>query len=286
MKKFLFITHITPVAKRSALRQALIENYFKSLNAQAYQNWEVVIVGEKDVDEGKFHYFSLNVNSEEEKFKALKELLASERFCVLANQADYILKLDDDDIISPNVLEKVAKLDVDVYYDAYHTFYDISSGLITQQKRNWMASTTIHKKEHILAAWNGPGATQVGNLLYTNHADAWHVFYKDKNKMEAPKDEPIYLRILSPTSITSGALSGPPKSIGEIDMQKYYKYLSSFGNWQSANVKAFDAYLPALSQAWMNFSGQAQKMLPAELFTKRKKGLVASLKQIFSGKNK
>ncbi len=283
MKKFLFITHITPVAKRSVLRQALIDAYYKGLNAQTYREWKVIVMGEEERTEGKFNYFHLQGESREEKFNAIKSILASERFLSLANEADYIVKLDDDDIISPHVLEKVSKLDVDIYFDQHHTFYDISSGSITQQKRNWFASTCIHKKELVLSAWNGPGASLVGNLLYSEHHASWHVFYQDKKMLAADPDEPVYMRVLSPTSITSGALAGPPKSIAEISMEKYFIYLQSFGNWKVAPIKVFDAVLPDLGEAWLTFSGNPQQKLPIELTSNTENKIFRKIKSIFTG---
>ncbi|MEO5643107.1 MAG: hypothetical protein ABIQ40_12330 [Bacteroidia bacterium] len=284
MKKFLFITHITPVNKRSALRQALIDAYYKGLAAQTYGQWKVVVVGEENKTEGKFHYFNLPGESREEKAVAVKAMMSSERFLALANEADYIVKLDDDDIISPGVLEKVSAMDVDAYYDRFHTFYDISSGVITQQRRDWFASTCIHKREHVLAEWNGSGATAVGNLLYTEHHASWHVFYKDKNAVAADPAEPVYMRVLSPTSITSGALAGPPQSISEISMDKYFNYLKSFGNWNPAPVKNFTSAFPALATAWLKFSGHPQQSLPENVTAASKEKIISKIKNIFFGK--
>lgn len=286
MKKFLFITHITPVAKRSVLRQALIDAYYKGLAAQTYPEWKAIVVGEENKVEGKFHYFPLPGDSKDEKAAAIKDMMSSERFLALANEADYIVKLDDDDIISPNVLEKVSAMDVDVYYDRFHTFYDISSGVITQQKRDWFASTCIHKRAHVLSSWNGPGATSVGNLLYTEHHASWHVFYKDKKMVAADPDEPVYLRVLSPTSITSGALAGPPQSISEISMDKYFTYLESFGNWKPAALKSFDAVLPVLAAAWKIFSGKPQQALPEHVTAQANEKITTRIKNILFGRNR
>jgi hypothetical protein len=282
LNKFLFITHITPKAKRSAFRQALIDIYFKALNDQTYGEWKVIVFGEGERAEDKFHYFHLPDGTREERFAATKELLAKSSVKTLFSEADYVIKLDDDDIIAPGLLERLKTFDGDLYYDLYHTFIDSSSGTITQQRRSWVASTCVHKTKHILSDWNGPGASAVGNLLYSDHSKAWHVYYRDKKIVAAEKNNPVYLRVLSPTSITSGAKSGPPQSIDDVSMEDYYKYLRSFGNWNKANTNLFDEYLPGLAVAWKKFSGAPQKALPAEL-TNNSPGKITTLfKNVFT----
>ncbi len=270
MKKFLFITHITPVAKRTVLRQGLIDCYFKALEAQRYGDWQVVIMGEENKEDGKFHYFDLGKVSREEKFHVVKSILQSERFQKIVRGIDYVIKLDDDDIISPTILEKVSTLDADIYFDKFHSFYEITSGMITQQERNWMASTCIHRKECIFSEWNGVGASAVGNLLYTEHHLAWHEYYKNKRKVIADRNDPVYLRVLSPTSITSGALAGPPANIGEINFEKYISYLKNFGDWSTAQLFTFQFMLPELSHVWKQFAGKEQKKWSLELFYQEK----------------
>ncbi|MDQ3110640.1 MAG: hypothetical protein M3R17_12170 [Bacteroidota bacterium] len=282
MNKFLFITHITPRAKRSEFRQALIDLYFQALEKQTYSDWKVIVFGEEERTEGKFNYFRLADGTREERFNATKELLATAKVQSLFSEADYIIKLDDDDIIAPDLLERLKNFDGDLYYDLFHTFVDSSSGIITQQKRSWIASTCVHKTKHILSPWNDPGASPVGNLLYSDHSKAWHQYYSDKKSVAADKSKPVYLRVLSPTSITSGAIAGPPQTISDVSMENYYIYLRGFGNWKQADVKTFDSYLPVLAEAWKKFSGVPQKNLSAEI-TKDKPGKVARiLKRIFS----
>ncbi|HET6989947.1 MAG TPA: hypothetical protein VFJ43_01430 [Bacteroidia bacterium] len=263
MNKFLFITHITPTTKRSEFRQALIDVYFAALRNQTYPDWKAIVFGEEEKVEDKFHYFTLADESREKKFEAIKNLLQRAEVESLLDEADYIIKLDDDDLISPVLLEHLKNFKGDLYYDRFHTFFDSSSGVITQQERQWVASTCVHKKELILSDWNGTGASPVGNLLYTDHSKAWHLFYGSKNKTAAPKESPVYLRILSPTSITSGALNGPPQSIKDVTFDKYYEYLSGFGNWDPAPVHVFDPYLGSIAAAWQKFSGEKQKALPS-----------------------
>ncbi len=281
MNKFLFITHITPKAKRSDFRQALIDVYFSALNSQSYPDWKVIILGNEEKVEGKFNYFFLGDGTREEKFQATKKLLARPEIKNLFAESDYVIKLDDDDIISPVLLAQLSDFNGDLYYDEFHTFLDSSSGIITQQKRSWLASTCVHKSKHVLTPWNGPGASPVGNLLYTEHSKSWHLFYESKDKVAAQKNNPVYLRVLSPTSITSGAIDGPPKSISDVSIDKYYDYLKSFGDWKAADVKIFSSYLTPISKAWGFFAGKEQEKLPMDLFEIKRNGIFDRLKSIF-----
>lgn len=281
MNKFLYITHITPEKKRSAFRQSLIDIYFFALKNQSYQSWKVIILGEEEKTEDRFYYFRIEDGSRETRFASVKKMFERPEVQSLVGEADYIIKLDDDDIISSRLLEHLKDFNGDLYYDRFHTFIDSSSGVITQQERPWIASTCVHKTKHALAAWNGEGASSVGNLLYTDHNKAWHLYYKDKNKTAAPSALPVYLRVLSPTSITSGALHGPPKVITDVSFPKYYEYLQTFGDWKPAAIKDFSAYLPMLSVAWKSFAGKPQEKLPAGVFKKNDKVFAGKLKRIF-----
>lgn len=265
MNSFLFITHLTPSFKRSPLRQYLYEIYRKSLSAQTYSNWKVLIIGENEKKEGNFFEVALDSYCEKEiRNERIKKLYERSDIINYIENIDYIIKLDDDDIISPTLLEKIKNLKFDVYYDEYHTFYDTSSGFISQQKRPWIASTCIHKTDHALskADSNGSSNYYLNSLLYQDHSKAWHIYYKDKHKIIANQNSPVYLRVLSPTSITSGVKKFPLSSIDDIDFKLYYKYLKSFGYWEKAATQDFDIFLNDLGNAWINFTNKRQESIP------------------------
>ncbi|TND05912.1 MAG: hypothetical protein FD123_3603 [Bacteroidetes bacterium] len=277
MKRFLFITHLTPRAKRTPLRQSLIGIYEKALLAQSYPHWQVLQIGEEEKRSGNFVEVQTTAGTREEGFEQLRRIYARPDVRELISAADYIIKLDDDDIISPGILEKAAQFDFDCYYDEQHTFYDISSGIITQQQRPWIASTCIHRKVCAFDRYTGPGASPLENLLYSDHSKAWHTYYAGKKKQIADPAYPVYLRVLSPSSITSSTGNAAPETFRDVAFDRYYAYLKTFGYWKPAAVNGFDVYKPLLSGAWEKFSGQKQMPVPGTGFADRVSDRIRSL---------
>lgn len=253
-KKFLFITHLSPKSIRSSLRQGLIESMEKSLYAQTYTNWKALWIGEREFQDNKIKEVSIGNK------KDLAVLYLRQDILDYINDCDYIIKLDDDDIIFPNVLTKASEFDFDCYCDEYHTFYDISSGVLTQQKRAWIASTCIHKKEHALKNQTDdqPATNFINSFFYGDHGKDWIAFYKNKKIIYADRKLPVYIRVLSPTSITAGAKTFPVKSFDDIDMNHYYRYLKQFGAWNNYNLEQFENFKEDLRSNWKKFSNKEQ----------------------------
>jgi hypothetical protein len=263
VKRFVFITHKTPQAKQSVLRKKLYDLYLRSLNEQTYLNWKVLIIGEEESENGKFKTVKIDQGAGTEFGAKLVEIYARKDVRDFIETSDYLVKLDDDDIISPFILEKVADKEFDIYFDEWHTFYDVTSGQITQQKRNWIASTCIHKTQHALAPINNTAKNYYSNsVLYSDHSKVWHSYYANKTKLIAEKKDPVYLRVLSPTSITAGAKKIPLRTVNDVDLNEYYLYLRSFGDWNVSNTTHFDRFRQELTLAWSEFSGRSQKEIP------------------------
>ena len=229
----------------------------KSLYNQSYTNWKALWIGEKEFQDDKIK--EINVKDK----NTLSEIYLRQDVINYINDCDYIIKLDDDDIILPNTLQIASVLNFDCYCDEYHTFYDISSGALTQQKRSWIASTSIHKKEHALTIQNGTTIANnfIQSLFYGEHGKDWIAYYKNKNIVFAAKENPVYVRVLSPTSITAGAKTFPVKSIDDTDMKDYYKYLKQFGVWNQVTLNQFDYFKNDLTMIWFNFSHTKQSAI-------------------------
>jgi hypothetical protein len=252
MKKFLFITTLTPRSLLSPLRASLFDLYKDALNGQTYSNWEALLIGEEEKKQGRIIYKKTDAVSKTDKLKVAYDYLLS-----LEVKPDYIIRLDDDDLISQYALERAAKLDFDCCSDLHHTFYDIASGLVSQQDRDWLPNTIIHKYEHAVAPYGDSG-----KLLFSqDHSQAWHRYYADKKVHYVPKSEPVYLRILSPTTITSKIDPLHSERFENIDMNAYAAYLKGFGKWRNFNLADFKVYQPQLITAWEEFSGTKIKPL-------------------------
>jgi hypothetical protein len=271
---FLFITHLTPRSKRSALREELLRLMERSLHAQSYPNWKALWVGESEDVNGKITTVDIS------KAGSLQKLYLRPEIKDLIEWADYIVKLDDDDIILPHTLEIASGFEFDCYCDRFHTFYDLTTGESTQQLRPWIAATCIHKKEHAISLKKGNGTAEnfIDSLFYGEHGADWIAYYQHRNIRYANPSTPVYVRILSPTSKSSGAIIFPANSIHDMDLKTYDNYLLRFGSWNSYRIRNFDDYEPELKTIWMDFSRQEMRLKPKTTLLLRLKEFLIHLR--------
>lgn len=267
MPEVLFLTHLTPIKKRTALRQSLMELWWYAINKQTYQKFKLLIISE-DKPEALFqnkiqNILWLQIKNKNNIHSELEKLYESKEVIDFIMTSEYTIKLDDDDIISPTIVQNTIHKNFDVCYDEWHTFYDICSGSITQQKRPWIASTCIHKTTCAFSKHteNKNENLYTNSIMYTDHSQVWHKFYSNKNKLVASPQHPVYLRVLSPTSKTAGA-SKPINKFQDIDIKKYHAYLKTFGYWEPPSTHDFDDYIPLLNEIWKKFSGKNHIPLP------------------------
>ena len=138
-RSYLFITHLTPL-KRSILRHKLFELMKLSLYQQTYENWRALWLGEEESDDGKIKMVDISENG------SLSKVYLRDDVSKLIKEADFLIKLDDDDIILPKTLEKASSLEFDCYCDKFHTFYDVVRGRLTQQKEVGLPQLVSIKK--------------------------------------------------------------------------------------------------------------------------------------------
>jgi hypothetical protein len=251
-KKFLFITHLTPEAKRSSTRAALMELMEHSLKSQSYNHWKAMWVGEAEREDGVIKTVDCSAPG------SLSTLYLRDDVKALIAWADYIIKLDDDDIILPHTLEIASRLEFDCYADRFHTFHDLTTGRTTQQMRPWIAATCIHKKEHAITLNRGKGIADnfINSLFYGEHGRDWIAYYSGRKIRYAHPTTPVYVRVLSPTSISSGAKVFPVRSLNDVDMKAYEKYVAGFGSWNAYRIENVATYLPRLAAVWKALSGE------------------------------
>lgn len=226
---FIFIVPHTPKQFRDELRDRLFEITLESLKKQTYVNWRAYIISDEDKIDGNLHFINSEATSKKEKLIKGLELVAS-----LNIKPDFIIRFDDDDIINPGILEKASKLDFECMADEFHAFYDVISGYTALQKRNWFANTVIHKYKHAIKEDGGVP------LLLHDHSKSWHIYYRDKEVIYSKKEFPLYLRILSPTSITAGGNLEIETANNRI--KRYRDYLQGFGRWKTSDIQVFSDY--------------------------------------------
>lgn len=210
MKSFLYIIPRTPRQLRTPIRNFLWHHTKRALNNQNYENWQALVIDDQDIVEGNIQYIVSTAVRKGEKIQhALKIVEGWE------HKPDYVIRLDDDDLVAPNALSLIENKSFDVAVDEFHTFYELRSGFFCQTRRPWFANTIIHKYEHAKAIM--PDGRP---LLDQDHARVWHNYYSGKQIHKFPKETPLYLRILSPGTVTSQ------------QDDDYLNYVLSFGSWK------------------------------------------------------
>jgi hypothetical protein len=249
MKKFLFVIPQSPQERLSPFRKSLTEISMLSLKNQKNQDWEAVFLGQNSHNADNFHFLNLGGITKEEKLHYFVDWIKKQN-----DKPEYLIRFDDDDLISPFVLEKISGMDFDCYADQWHWFYDSSSGNCSRQKRSWLPNTVIHKTEHALATYGEYhkgvfSADRKPMLLQNDHSQTWSEYYSKRKLVFAEKNQPIYLRVLSPSSITAGEDS-------IFDTSKFEKYRRGFGTWDAIVPKGFSEYIAILNKIWIGHYGK------------------------------
>ncbi len=264
MKQFLFVVPLTPTKLLTPLRRMLFQEFIRALNNQKYSNWQALLIGEEEKQEGNITYAKVKAESKE-----IKLIFAKEYIINMVIKPDYIIRIDDDDLINPHLLEKLSKMDFDCYADKFHTFYNITSGKICQKEKSWLANTVVHKFEHAMM--------EIGEdklpILNCDHSKEWYLYYQNRNLIFAPNNHPVYLRVLSPTTVTCGIYNSKIVTVYEkyiefkskvvklnkqsdIDFKRYSNYLKGFGKWKYKKINDFTNCINRLDYVWEEFSGQ------------------------------
>lgn len=220
----------TPTSLRKPLREKLWKISLDSILNQQYDNWTAIIIGEKEpVADSRVLFIEIDMAKKGEKLNAAIEYIAAGR-----QRFDYIIRMDDDDIISETALQRFAHTDADCIYDQYHAFWEVFSGKLSIQKRAWMANTVMHKTGHAL--FEMTEYDKPCYLLNSDHSESWHKYYRGRQIISSPQYEPLYVRILSPFTVTAG--------VNKQDdvYRQYIEYLSHFGDWaeKKSRIKGFE----------------------------------------------
>jgi hypothetical protein len=229
MTNYIFIIPRTPKQFNDSIRNELWHLCTQSLSNQTFHNWTALVIGKNiNICNAEKHVIKIDFEGrKEEKLQKATEYIIQNNI-----PGDYIIRLDDDDIINPTILEKASKLNFDLFVDKHQWFWHYESGKVSKRVWNWFPNTCIHKREHALAEW---GDYANGNfkrfkkqaLLIENDHSQLHPYYKNKKVLFADKKHPVYLRTITSNSITAQ------------NSQNHEYYIRRFGRWHKNNLKDF-----------------------------------------------
>ena len=243
MKDFVFIIALTPKEFLTETKTKLFELTIESLKSQVSDNWQALLIGDEDFETGNLIYLK-----SEAKKKGDKILFALSYIEKQNKKPKYLIRFDDDDLISSTVVNAIEKLNFDCYADKYHTYYNLINGKISFLKANFMANSVFHKYEHAIKIVDHPKEENDINkpLIACDHALEFIRYYKDKNIIYSPRKQPLYLRILSPASVTMGILD--EKSRAKFDIDDFNQKSKEFGFWQKFWLSDYKKYFQKLNK--------------------------------------
>src|SRR4051812_13632626 len=106
MKKFLIIVPLTPARLLTPIRKKLFEVFLQNLQRVEYDDWQAILIGEQEGNTGKIKYKKIGAESKELKLVFARELMRD-----LKIKPDYVLRLDDDDLINPTIFKQLSNFD-------------------------------------------------------------------------------------------------------------------------------------------------------------------------------
>lgn len=231
LKDFVFVTCLTPRASLSPLRAELFELYKSSLLKQSSSNWSAILMGEENRTEGNFIYLKAESTTKEDKLLELYHILDK-----LSVKPKYLIRLDDDDVISPVILQKIEseKLDFDVFVDKYQCMFNVYDLRSLSKEFAWFPSTVIMRFEDAM--------TKISYfrdlpLFVCDHDLVFHKFYHGRKVFYSKRYQPLYLRIFSPTSLSFSDSN-----------KEFEQYCKRFGVWKYFSFEGYEGVLTHLEQ--------------------------------------
>lgn len=281
--KLLIVTTFSPASLvENGLRNQIFKLFLKELKNRCLDlNAHAILIGpETDlIEDSNVTFLKSDLPSKETKLDFAHRFLIDKRIAF-----EYITRLDDDDFLNPNLKAKLTG-NYDMITDNKHFFFDLASSKVAYQQRPWFPNTTIMKREHAFAEpW------EVGKSLFFHydHSKAWHKYAKEMNfNVLFIIKEPVYLRLLSPVSITSSGIRDGHTKEQQVDWMQYFKYRNGFGNWLDPRTNERDLFpIENLNFIWKTIYGA--KIEPNFLqlskleFLSLKSRIIAAFKRILS----
>ena len=245
MKDFVFIIPLTPKQFLNPVRQVLFNMMVYSLRNQTSDNWTALLLGEEEYIDGNLVFIDSEkplVDGYKKEWRSdaghtdkhHKIEVALQYITKSKKKPRYLIRLDDDDLISPNVVDFIDKdpAQFDCYADRYQALYNIADGKIALPKLNWLANSVFHKYEHAVSIV--PGINKM--LINCSHSDYFHLYYADKQVHYFQKHFPLYLRIFSNSSL----------HISTSVIQSANYHTKKYGFWYYFSLPEFEIYINML----------------------------------------
>ena len=176
------------------MRKLLFRRALGSLQAQTSNDWLALVVGDQPVAGPNIVHLRTD-----KQLKGPKLDLALEYLEQQDHQPRYLIRFDDDDVIAPDILRRVSRLEFDCVADRYHAYYDLTTGKTCLSKNHWMANTVIHKYEHALFG----NEENPHPLITRDHSIDWHQYYEGKKV--------VYITKYNPICILASRIAGLPQ---------------------------------------------------------------------------
>jgi hypothetical protein len=247
MKRFVFLIPQTPIEFRSPLRDKLWKVTLHSLMSQKGNDWQAIIVGEQEMVDGPFIYIQSPAKKKGVKLEAALRYIQAQEI-----KPEYLIRFDDDDIINEELLFSLKDQEFDCYADRWQAHIDMLTGKVILKDFPWMANSIIQGYEHAISR------TKEGYYLIASDHTKFHEYYTGKKVIYAPKNNPSYMRVLSPTCVSVSARLGEVP-MGQYDMEKYYAYRNSYRNllklvlWQKRDWPFFKKSIKELQSVTREF---------------------------------
>ena len=123
MNSFVFIIAQTPTHLMTPMRELLFRRCLGSLQAQTSNDWLALVVGDQPVEGPNIVHLKTDKLLKGPKLEVALYYLEQQTY-----KPKYLIRFDDDDVIAPDILQRVSRLEFDCVADRYHAYYDLSTG--------------------------------------------------------------------------------------------------------------------------------------------------------------
>lgn len=204
------------------LRRDFHQAYLAALLAQSHTGWTAFLLGEKEGIKGNIRYIKCEGTSKEDKLVEAARLLSN-----MPVKPEFVVRLDDDDLIGKDTLQTVEKnkSTYEVFTDRYQYMFDSYSGKMLSKEYPWWPSTIVMSYADAVA----PQAA-FGNrpLFACPHDLAFHTCFKERRVFYFERMKPCYARVFSPVSQSFRLYNG------QLNIEKYRTYVDEYGFWKYA----------------------------------------------------